>query len=265
MQPNAKLLEFDEHRHDRIMIFHDHGFGDLQPEAVTGKPDIPQDALDVLGQPSVGDLSFGDIHVDRQRLGGGKLLPPGAQLSARLLEHPPADGHDQPGLLGHGNEVCGRNDAALRVVPADQGLEADDPSGLELHDRLVEKLKLIPFDRQAKIVLRLQSSYGLSVHGLVEDLVAGLACRLGSVHGRVGVAQYVLGTLVSGRAQRNADAAAGSDVVAREMKRLRDGVLDALGDPAGVRVVSEIVKQNDELVSTKAGEELLIRASQGVR
>ena len=43
----------------------------------------------------------------------------------RLLEHPVADGHDQTAGLGGRDEDIGRDQAAMLVVPADQGLEAD--------------------------------------------------------------------------------------------------------------------------------------------
>ena len=40
--------------------------------------------------------------------------------AAGLVQHPVADRHDQPALLGHGEELGGREQAAPRMLPADQ-------------------------------------------------------------------------------------------------------------------------------------------------
>ena len=56
--------------------------------------------------------------------------PPGpshasARAARRLAQHPLADRQHQAALLGHRDELVGHQQAALRVVPADQRLGAD--------------------------------------------------------------------------------------------------------------------------------------------
>ena len=58
------------------------------------------------------------------RVAGGRPRPPG-RVGQRPLQHPAADRHDEPALLGHLDEVARRDQAAGRVAPAHQGLEAD--------------------------------------------------------------------------------------------------------------------------------------------
>ncbi len=54
-------------------------------------------------------------------------LPP-LRLPARLLDHPRADRHDEPGLLGDVDELAGHEQPALGMVPSQQRLDADDAS-----------------------------------------------------------------------------------------------------------------------------------------
>src|SRR3712207_8493091 len=58
------------------------------------------------------------------------------------------------------------------------------------------------------------------LHRRVEDLVAGLAQRLGAVHGGVGVAQDVLGVRVAGRGGGDAHADGREDLPDRKSTRL---------------------------------------------
>ena len=55
----------------------------------------------------------------------GAVVLPLDQLLARLLEHPGADGDDEPGLLGQGDELVGADQAPLGVLPAHERLGAD--------------------------------------------------------------------------------------------------------------------------------------------
>ena len=53
-------------------------------------------------------------------------LRPRRRLAAGLAQDPFADRDDEAALLGERNEVAGRDQAALRMLPAHQRLEADD-------------------------------------------------------------------------------------------------------------------------------------------
>ena len=55
-----------------------------------------------------------------------------ADLAARLPDGPLAERHDQPALLGERDELHRRDEAAARVLPADQRLDAGQAAGLEV-------------------------------------------------------------------------------------------------------------------------------------
>ena len=61
------------------------------------------------------------------RFSSGQRVRQSLGLAAGLLEDHPADRDDQLGLLRERDEVDREDEAARRVLPAGQRLEADDP------------------------------------------------------------------------------------------------------------------------------------------
>jgi hypothetical protein len=59
------------------------------------------------------------------------------RLAAGLLEHPPVEQRDETGFFGHVQELGGHEQAALRMLPAHQGLETFDAAVADRHHRLV--------------------------------------------------------------------------------------------------------------------------------
>src|SRR5690606_39848140 len=81
-------------------------------------------------------LARGDVHADRE-LGARVELVPLTHLPAGLPEYPPSDRDDCTRFFCERDEVGGLHEAARRVLPADERLEAGEPSVAEVHDRLV--------------------------------------------------------------------------------------------------------------------------------
>ena len=68
-----------------------------------GQPGLGQDVGDVVDDAGLADLPGGQVDADeQQRL--GVAAAPGRGLAAGLGEHPAAERHDQPGLLGERDE-----------------------------------------------------------------------------------------------------------------------------------------------------------------
>ena len=65
-----------------------------------------------------------------------------AAAAQACLQHPFADRHDQADFLGERDELVGRDQPALGMVPAQQRLEAGDLAGLQVDERLVVELEL---------------------------------------------------------------------------------------------------------------------------
>ncbi len=82
-----------------------------------GMPDSSSADVTMLDQ--VAAVELGRRKIDRDL----DVLRPIDGFVAGRLEHPFAERHDQPGLLGDRDELGRRNEAARRVVPAQQRLE----------------------------------------------------------------------------------------------------------------------------------------------
>ncbi len=182
----------------------------------------------------------------------GEHRLPAVHLPARLAQHPLAERDDHAGLFRDRDEVYRRDEAALRVLPADERLEAAQAEVFERDDGLVVEHELVAFERAAHVGFELQEVDGARVHRLVEDFVARLAERLGAVHGGVGVAQDVFGALVAGRGGRDAHADGGEDLAAREHEGRGQLFLDALGDLDGLLLFDDIFDEDGELVAAEA-------------
>ena len=67
---------------------------------------------------------------------------PGDHLPAGLAQRALAERLDHAGLLGDRDELGRRNQAARRIAPAQQRLDAAGPAGLHVDLRLVDEEKL---------------------------------------------------------------------------------------------------------------------------
>ncbi len=69
-------------------------------------------------------------------------LTPPDHRPARLAHHPAAQGNDEPGLLGEGDELVGVHQSPGGVVPANQRFERHDVEGAQRDYGLVAQLEL---------------------------------------------------------------------------------------------------------------------------
>jgi hypothetical protein len=139
----------------------------------------------------LGELPGGEVHAhDRRRLAA---LAPGGSLPGGLGKRPAPDRHDQAAVLRDADEVVGDQQAARGVLPAEQRLIADDPTGGHRDLRLVEQAQLAALERPVQRALERQTVHGVAAADLVEQLRARAAAALGPVHRGVGVLQQLLG------------------------------------------------------------------------
>ena len=58
----------------------------------------------------------------------------------------------EAGFFGEGNELVGRDETALRMLPAGEGFEAAEKAGAKLHKRLKIRNDLVVFECSPQIV-----------------------------------------------------------------------------------------------------------------
>ncbi|MGA2013372.1 MAG: hypothetical protein ABSH51_22930, partial [Solirubrobacteraceae bacterium] len=194
-EPHAERFERRQRLGEAVLMADHHALGQLQRQAPRVEPGAAQRGGDRVGECAVGDLDGRQIDRHRQRGVVGALAMPARGLPARPVQHPAADRLDQPVLLGHRDELPGRDPAAFGVLPADQGLDGDHRAVGQRHQRLVVERQLIAFQRAPQVVLDPQPGDRPSARALVEQLVAGTAALLGPVQRGVGVSDQVVGDL----------------------------------------------------------------------
>jgi hypothetical protein len=207
--------------------------------------ELHQDALEVLPL----ELQRGDVHAD----------PAGQarQNRHRLLEHPLADGHDEPGLLGEGHEARRGELAAGGVGPPEQGLVALDPTGREIHQRLVVHPEFAPLDRSGQGPVQLEALPRPVRHRAGGGRDGMPPPGLGPVHGGVGALEQGLRVVAVPGGDRNAETGRHIHVLAADAQGLPAG-----GGPQGlrhgVRVLGhgEVLDQRDGLVSADARQQV---------
>src|SRR2546423_1203237 len=77
---------------------------------------------------AVTQLVGGEVDGDGERVGRDDR-PSRGEVRRRPVEDRAADGHDQPGVFGQRDEVGRVDDAAVGVLPADEGFDADGGPG----------------------------------------------------------------------------------------------------------------------------------------
>ena len=108
-----------------------------------------------------------------------------------------AEGAHQPCLLGHVEKVRRSEKSAVGVPPPDEGFQSGHPLGRHVDDRLVEDHELALGGAPAKVGLQLEPAVDRDLHARLEHFEPVPSGPLGRVHGRVGVAQQLLGRVVA--------------------------------------------------------------------
>ncbi len=171
------------------------------------------------------------------------------------MQHPRADRHDQPGLLGDLEEVGRFEQAELRVLPTHERLDPDHLGAGERDDRLVVHAELAAHERPPQRALDLEAPDRPVAHRLVEQLDPAPPELLGREHRDVGVAQQPRGRVVSSSGDDDADARAEEHLVLAERERLVEhGAQPVRERQHVVDLVADVVADDRELVAAEAGE-----------
>ena len=131
----------------------------------------------------VGRLPGREVH--RHEDLGPDPLPVG-ELGAGLAEQLAAEGADQTGALGDGDELGRPHARRGRVDPAGQRLEPEQAPVGQLHDGLVGQAELAPLDAAPQAELERAALLDLGAHLDVEHLDGHLGVD-GAGHGDAGV------------------------------------------------------------------------------
>src|SRR3569832_1873347 len=127
---DAQLLEAIEHAQRPAGLLHDQAFGDLELEVAgvqTGSRQYPPH-----GGDDVAALALHARQIDRDALELDAVLEPALYLRIGDAQHPFTYRFDQAGFFGKRHEAGRRDDAELRMAPAQSRLGADQPTTMKL-------------------------------------------------------------------------------------------------------------------------------------
>ena len=158
--------------HAALGLVHHDALGDLELEGRRIETRLGQDRVDLIEEIGLGELAGGQVDRHHQRRPARSRVAPSPRLAAGRLEDPPAERHDQAGLLGQRDERERRDQAAIGMLPADERLEPDDPVGRQVDQRLVVDTQLAALEARRRSFSRSMRSIVWSRHRRFEQDVA---------------------------------------------------------------------------------------------
>ena len=205
-----------------IRVLHQLAFGDLQLDQRVLHARRGDDGLDPrveVRQPELARRQV-DRHRARAQAGG----PPGLEVLASAAQHPFAHGHDEAGLLEHGDELHRQDDAALGVLPAQQRLGAAHAALRQVELGLVDQREFLALQRTPEFHAHLGASTRALVDLRGEELVGVASRLLRPVHRRVGSPEQRLGVAAVAREDGDADTGGDERLLAVDFHRLREAL-----------------------------------------
>ncbi|HET8977689.1 MAG TPA: hypothetical protein VFN87_05985 [Solirubrobacteraceae bacterium] len=224
--------------------------GDLQLQHLRSRPGAPEQLRHLRRELAVEQVARRE--VDRHRHHQA-LLEPGPDLIESLVDDIQGERADEARLLGDRNERVREDEPSLRVMPAQQRLDALHLARAELRLGLVVKDELAVGQPSTQLGHQRQPAHVVFVGRLVVERERG-AVALAVVHGDVGALDKRLGADpvagVHGDAHRGLD---------RERQRLHiHRPLQRGGDPLqhghGVIAPAQTGQEQAELVPAEAGD-----------
>src|SRR5262249_18032701 len=123
-------------------------FGDLELQPGGREPRLQQHRVDQARQVAVTELHRRQVDGDLER------VRPRCRLAAGLAQRPFADLEDATAPLRQRDEDAGRHQAARRVAPAQQRLEAGDLAADRRRLWLIVQRELVVLQRREQLVLQ---------------------------------------------------------------------------------------------------------------
>ena len=138
---NAHRFEVFKHRGRKFGVIHKNPFGELQFEISRVQSSLRKYCGDTFDKILAAKLGGRDIDGDAHRRKSLKL--PVSRLPAGFAKYPASNLQDQAAVFRNRHELAGRDDAAIRMLPAYQRLGAGDLRSGEIHLGLVMQQKLV--------------------------------------------------------------------------------------------------------------------------
>jgi len=204
----AELAELGEGAAGDGEVVEECCFGDFEGEPVRVDAGGCQQLCGVVQEAGVGEFAGGEVGGDLERVAGMGGVPV-CELPGGLGADVAAEGVDQAGVFGDGDEPVGAEQAAVWVVPAHQRFHAYQLVVSGGHDRLVVEGELVAVGGEgvAERVFQFVAFLDVVAELLVEHGDAFAAGGFGVGEGDVGVVEQLGGFCAGGGEEGDADGA----------------------------------------------------------
>ena len=239
---------------DGVDVSREDALGHLELDQLRRHPRLLEDPDEARFEIWRTELRGRDVRGDDDRC--EPAVEPAPEVRRRGAQDPLAERDDQAPLLGDRNELVWQHEPALRVVPADQRLRADDAPRLHLHLRLEVEDELSARERPAEPRLRLEGLHRPERQLGPEGLEPAPFPRLGLTECRVGALHQAPRVPTVAGEERDPDTRAERDRPPSDLERAREDVPDLSDDGRAVGRVFEGDERDPELVGTDTGEDV---------
>ena len=206
-------------------------FSQLQLETFRGRTGLLQRAFHLVHE--IGLPKLAGAQVDGQRpLRTHLIVLPGGKRGASLLQHPLPQQQNKARLLGQMNELCGRNHAAGRVVPAKQALHPLNAPAT-VHNGLTEQSEMALAQTVSHFPLQGGAFHRPILQGGIKKAHGIAACRLGFVHRQVRTAEDVFHAFFGPTEKGDSDTGCGSHFIGIHRERRLQGRTDFFANRFG--------------------------------
>lgn len=264
---DAHLVE-DAHLFARVFfVLHEDIFGDFEFEVLGVEAGFVEDFGDKVDEVGALKLPGREVDGDTQRREASVL--PGFVLAACFAQDPLAHSDDHAAGFGDRDKATGGYQAELWVLPAQEGLGADDAvaggGGTGLGVRFVDdgdlwlvvEDELLALKGPPQVIFEGEALKGRDVHGGGMEVEGVFAPFFGLVHGVVSVLEEALWGGAIERKEADADAGGQKDLMALQRKGLFHGGEDGLYDAYGHLGLFEGGQEQSELVATEARDGII--------
>src|ERR1700722_4517522 len=144
---------------------HQDTLGQFEFEKPWRQPEIGQDRRDRIPQLKR-HFEINARKVYGNRWYGNTGIEPLSDLAAGLTHDPTLQRNDQTAPFGLCDEMPGTHHTASGMLPAYQGFETENPTGVDSDLRLVDQKELVREDAFAEFRVQAESCPDLDVHGI---------------------------------------------------------------------------------------------------
>src|SRR3989338_6073064 len=244
----------------RLYMVYQLAFGQFQLQAFRLGAAFREGSKHVFNKVGMVELSGAD--VDRQcQVRQLWIMGPYHQLLARRTQDQATQRQNKPRAFSQGNEFARRHQPAYRVLPADQGLGADQLP-VSIHLGLVVQDKVVLVEALAQVAFQAGAGADFGLHRRVEKAQRVAAGSFGLVHGHVGTLEYLVDRTVLLGEQGDADAGRADIAAALQGvghgERLNDLVADVFNLLAGLfRLQAQAFEHQHKLIAAETRQGVL--------